>query len=492
MRSAPAPRLVPLFAALIALAGCGAPGPEGGGLPLADCRLPKLAVAARCGTLSVPENRAEPSGRKIDIFVAVMPANTASPRRDPFVVLAGGPGQAASHLAPFASRLAEIRRTRDVVLIDQRGTGRSSPLDCEAFAPRDDVEAMLVTDPVPMARECLAELRTKGVDPTQYTTRAWIDDIDAVRSALGYPTLNLWGGSYGSRVALEYLRAYPSHVRSVVLDGVAPPELRTPLDVWATRERAIDAVFGACEASAACRGAHPDLAATLARITAELGERGRVVSVADPRTGATIEITLTHDAFLAGLVPLTYVPELASLLPEVIGRAAAGDFGPLLATARLVSGELSEQMSAALHYSVVCTEDAPRIRAADRQLLAGLRMRSLAENVLAVCDVWPRGRATPDSAEPVASDVPVLILSGALDPVTPPEYGAKVAATLPNSRHIVAGGYGHIVSPHGCAPRLLAAFVAEAGFDRLPASCVRHLEGSVRPLLWPDRLAPSP
>jgi pimeloyl-ACP methyl ester carboxylesterase len=492
MASAPTLRLLPWLAALVALAGCGAPGPDHGSLALGECRLPKLSVAARCGTLSVPEDRAQPSGRRIDIFVAVLPANTASPRRDPFVILAGGPGQAASRLAPFASRLAEIRRTRDIVLIDQRGTGRSSPLACEALAPRDDPLEALATDPAPMARECLAELATKGIDPTRYTTRAWIDDLEAVRQAQGYAKLNLWGGSYGSRVALEYLRAYPSHVRSVILDGVAPPDLRTPLDIWPTRERAIDAVLAACEASSACRRAHPDLGATLARIARDLGEGGRVVSVPDPRTGASLEITLTQDAFFAGLLPLTYVPELASLLPEVIERAAMGDYGPLVASARLVGGEISEQTNAALHYSVVCNEDAPRIRAGDRRVLADLRMRSLADKVLAVCDVWPRGLPAPASAEPVASDVPVLILSGALDPVTPPAYGEKVAATLPNSRHIVAGGYGHIVSPHGCAPRLLAAFVADAAFDRLPASCVRHLEGSVRPLLWPDRLAPSP
>lgn len=475
------------------LAGC-APDPESPlrTLALSDCRLPRLATAARCGTLPVPENRAAPEGRKVELFVAVLPANTTNPKPDPLLILAGGPGQAASRLAPFASRLTEVRRTRDIVLIDQRGTGRSSPLACDAFSRRDEPLVVLETDPIPKARACAAELASRNIDLAQYTTAAWIADLESIREALGYRTFNLWGGSYGTRVALEYLRLHPDRVRSATLDGVAPPDFRIPLDVWPSRERALDAVFAACETQPECRKRYPELQGVLARIVAELAPDGREIRVADPRTGAATAHTLTGDALLAGLLPLTYAPELASLLPEVIGRASAGDYGPLFAAAGLVSEDFGQEFNAALHYAITCNEDAPRITADDRRLFSGLRTRALAERVLAVCDVWPHGRADAISSQPIASAIPVLILSGGLDPVTPPENGERVSRTLPNSRHVVARGYGHIVSPHACGPRLIAAFVDDAGFDRLPADCVRDLERSVRPPLWSDRFEARP
>jgi pimeloyl-ACP methyl ester carboxylesterase len=490
-------RLTAIAAALwlgATLAGCG----DGSDAPrrsitLTECRLSRLAAPAQCGELVVPENRERPDGRRITLAIAVLPANTLSPRPDPLFILAGGPGQAASALGPFAAQLSLVRKDRDLVLVDQRGTGRSSPLDCAAFKPDDSPDAAIELDPVPKAVACAQELAARGVDPAQYTTAAWIADLDAVRAALGYARINLWGGSYGSRVALEYLRRHPDRVRSVVLDGVVPPAMRVSLDVWPTRDAALSAVLDACAKSPACRAAHPDLAATLAGIRAALGSVGREVSVADPRTGERRTLTLTFDHVLAALQPLVYLPELAALVPEVVGRASAGDFDPLFAAAMLVTGDIAEQMNAALHYSVTCAEDVPRVAPADVQsALAGVRTRVLAERVLAVCDAWPRGAAPKDATAPVRSDVPALILSGGLDPVTPPANGAEVARTLPNSRHVIARGYGHIVSSHACAPRLVAAFVDDPSFGKLPAGCVEHFESSVRPLPWPDRLGARP
>jgi pimeloyl-ACP methyl ester carboxylesterase len=477
-----------------AVAGCG----DGGGTPrrtiaLTECRLPRLAVPAQCGELTVPENRDRPDGRRITLAIAVLPANTLTPKPDPLFILAGGPGQAASHLGPFAALLTGVRKDRDLVLVDQRGTGRSAPLECAAFKPEDGTESAFELDPVPKAAACAKELAAKGVDAAQYTTAAWIADLDAVREALGYRKVNLWGGSYGTRVALEYLRRHPDRVRSVVLDGVAPPAMKVSLDIWPTRDAMLSAVLEACAKSPACRSAHPDLAATLAGIRDRLGPAGSDVTVPDPRTGQPRPLKLGFDHVVSALQPLIYVPELQALLPEVIARAAAGDYGPLYAAAMLATGDLAEQTSAALHFSVTCAEDAPRVAAAEAQAaLAGVRSRALAERVLAVCDVWPRGKAPADATEPVKSDVPVLILSGGLDPVTPPANGTAVARTLPNSRHVVAAGYGHIVSAHACAPRLIAAFVEDPSSATLPASCVDHFEKSVRPPLWPDRLGGAP
>jgi pimeloyl-ACP methyl ester carboxylesterase len=478
-----------LLGSALGLAGCGDSGAPPRSIALSDCRLPRLPVAAKCGTLDVPENRDKPGGRRITLAVAVLPANTLNPRSDPLFILAGGPGQAASFLGPFAASLTGVRKDRDIVLVDQRGTGRSSPLDCAAFKPDDTPEATLELDPVPKATACAKELAARGVDATQYTTAAWIADLEAVRAALDYPKINLWGGSYGTRAAMEYVRRHPDRVRSVVLDGVAPPSMKVSLDVWPSRDVALSEVLDACARSPACRAAHPDLPATLAAIREHLGAQGRAITLTDPRTGEAQAEHVTFDHVIGALQPLTYAPELSALMPEIIARVAAGDYGPLYASAMLVTADLAEQMSNALHYSVTCTEDFPRVTAADvTRALADVRARTLALRALAVCDVWPKGKAPADAATPVQSDVPTLILSGGLDPVTPPGNGAEVAKTLPRSRHVVARGYGHIVSPHACGPRLVSAFVDDPTFATLPASCVAHFEKSVRPPLWSDRL----
>jgi len=485
-------RLVVVLA--VALAACGSETGTRRSLALTDCRLPNLSTAAQCGRLEVPEDRSKPGGRRIEIFAAVLPANTVTPKSDPLVVLAGGPGQAASTLAPFASRLAELRRTRDVVLVDQRGTGRSSPLLCDAFKPRDT--DVLEPDPLPRAKACVDELAGKGVDLAQYTTTAWIADLEAMREALGYERWNLWGGSYGTRVAQEYLRTHPDRVRTMVLDGVAPPGMIISLDVWPTREAVLAAVMKACSASPPCAKAHPDAGATLAGVEqflAQAGDAGRETDIVDPRTGQVHRVRVTFDVVLAALQPLTYAPETAVLLPEMLALAAKGDFAPLFAANPNASTRESEQINGALLFSVTCAEDVPRITPeAEKTVLADLPTRRLAQQTIAVCGVWPRGSVPADFAKAVKSDVPTLIFSGGMDPVTPPAYGAEVAKDLPNGRHIVAPGYGHIVSYQACGPRLIATFVEDAGVARLAPSCIAYFEKSVPPPLFVNRLAASP
>ena len=485
-------RLVFLLA--LVLAACDGDTGSKRAIKLTECRLPNLATAAQCGTLEVPEDRGKPGGRKIAIFAAVLPANTVTPKDDPLVILAGGPGQAASTLAPYAARLAELRRTRDVVLIDQRGTGRSAPLLCEAFKPRES--DAFEPDPLPRAKACAEELAAKGVDPAQYTTTAWIADLEAMREALGYPRWNLWGGSYGTRVALEYLRTHGDRVRTMVLDGVAPPAMIIPLDVWPSRQAAMDAIFKACAASPACAKAHPDPTATLREIRKALeadGADGRDVDIVDPRTGETRRVRMTFDVVLGALQLPAYAPETAVLLPEMLSLAARGDFGPLFAANPSMSSRESERINPALHFSVTCAEDAPRITPeALQSALGDLPARRLAEQTIAVCEVWPRGSMPANFATPVKSAVPALLFSGGMDPVTPPASGAAVARDLANSRHIVAPGYGHIVSFHACGPRMMAAFVEEAGTAKLAPACIAHFEKSVPPYPFANRLQSQP
>src|SRR5512144_974858 len=242
-----------LAIACLGAAACGDGGGASRTLALTECRLPRLAVAARCGTLEVPENRDAPQGRRITLTVAVLAANTLSPRRDPLFMLAGGPGQAATFLGPFAAQMTDVRKDRDIVLVDQRGTGRSSPLACRALKEDETFSTAFDIDVVPRAADCAKELAALGVDPAQYTTAAWVEDLDAVRDALGYAKINLWGGSYGTRAALEYLRRHQDRVRSAVLDGVAPPSMIVSFDVWLARDRAIDRIVESCKGSLPCR-----------------------------------------------------------------------------------------------------------------------------------------------------------------------------------------------------------------------------------------------
>jgi pimeloyl-ACP methyl ester carboxylesterase len=408
------------------------------------------------------------------------------------VILAGGPGQAASELAAFAARLVEVRRTRDIVLVDQRGTGRSSPLRCAAYSEDGLKEAMLETDPRPRAQDCADDLARQGVDASRYTTAAFVADLEAVREALGAPRWNLWGGSYGTRVALAYLRSHPERTRTVTLDGVAPPDMIISLDVWTSRERALEALFERCAAAPACHAALPDLAAMLDAIGRSLGTTPRKVAIVDPSTGEAREVPASVDTVIGLLQPLLYSPDTAALIPALLARARDGDLSPLLASASAFTGDLVNQMYIPLHYSVTCAEDVPRVGLALReQTLAGKRSARLARLALAICDAWPRRTAPIEALAPVTSEVPALILSGGLDPVTPPANGAQVARSLSHHRHVVAPGYGHVVSPHACAPRLVAAFVAEGGFATLPEDCVRQLETSTPPALWTGLLGPA-
>jgi pimeloyl-ACP methyl ester carboxylesterase len=478
--------------ASVALASCGGDRDASRTLALEACRLTHLSTAARCGVVTVPEDREKPTGRAIGIHVAVLAANTLTPKPDPFVILAGGPGQAASELASFAARLNEIRRTRDVVLVDQRGTGRSSPLTCAAFSEAGLKEAILETDPTPRAKACASELAAQGVDASRYTTAAFVDDLEAVRVALGAPSWNLWGGSYGTRVALDYLRRHPGRTRTVTLDGVAPPDMIISLDIWASREQALDALFARCRATPACRQAMPDPAATLDAISRKLGTRPQVVAIVDPATGEQRRVPASIDTVIGLLQPLLYAPETVALVPSLLARARDGDLAPLVASATAFTGDLARQMNTALHYSVTCAEDVPRVGLGLReQTLAGKRSARLARMALAICDVWPGGHAPIDAFAPVRSDVPALILSGGLDPVTPPANGETIAKTLTHHKHVVAPGYGHIVSAHACAPRLIAAFVADGGFATLPEDCVKQLEASKPPALWTGLLGPA-
>jgi len=468
-------RLLYCAAACLALASCNpvAEAPHRT-MSLAPCRLPGVEAAAQCGTYEVWENRATKKGRRIGINVAVVPARIRAHEPDPIFVFAGGPGQGAVSLAdqvmPLFARLNDLR---DIVFIDQRGTGESNPLDCD----EDDDPPLqtLFEDSLPreLVEKCLAQL---DADPRQYVTSVAVEDIDDVRSALGYDKVNLWGGSYGTRVELEYVRRHGAHVRSMVLDGVAPATMKLPLSFVADGEAALAKLVEDCQAEALCRLTYPDLSGTIESLRARLARRPVRAAIQDPRTGERETIDVNENVFLSGLFRPLYVAELASLLPYGIASAANGDFNPLLAQNLEFADDVSENLSLGMHLSVVCSEDIPLITPAD--LAAAKRSffgRALVDDFLQACKLWPRGAVPPDYYTPVASNVPALVLSGGIDPATPPRHAEEVVRTLPNARHFIAPHLGHGVSLHGCAPRLVAAFIRKGTARGLDGSCLTRI-----------------
>lgn len=482
-------RLLPLplaLAAALPFAGSGTLAARPlGSLEFEPCTLPGsgavAAVEAQCTTLSVPENRAEPDGRKIALAIAWVPTEgEAEP--DPVFMLAGGPGQGARDSFPsVATGFRDVMRTRNVILVDQRGTGGSNPLACRdaegnnAFGDPSDEDADAAAR---FAQRCLDEL-SKTSDVRHYTTTDAVADLDAVRKAIGAERINLYGGSYGTRVAQQYAKTYPQHTRAVVIDSVAPMDLVLGSEHAKNLDAALDAQFTRCAADAACAQALPDARASLAAVREALSQPDLApVAYRDPTTGERREEVPTLGHLGIALRLYSYSPLTATLLPVVLKQAADGDYAPLLAQSRFLAGSIGESIMHGMQLSVMCAEDADEmvVDPADDATVMGSQFVGWLK---AQCVVWPRGQRPADFRAPLTGDLPVLAISGEFDPVTPPRYGDAAIAQLPNARHLVLKGQGHTPINEGCMPKLFAQFIETADAKALDATCL-------------DRLAPLP
>lgn len=434
------------------------------------------SVEAQCGTLRVPEDPAAPDGRQIELALAWVPTdNTEDP--DPVFMLAGGPGQGARDSYPsVAPAFREILRKRHVILLDQRGTGGSAALVCRDQAGRSAVAEALDETPAAaaaFARRCLDEVAPRA-DPRLYTTTVAVQDLEAVRQALGAARLNLVGISYGTRVAQHYARAYPARVRSMVLDGVVPNELALGSEHAKNLEASLDLQFARCSADAACSKRLGEPRANFARLAAELRAAPRTLRYRDAFSGEQRTDALTY-GHLASVVRLyAYAPAAAAMLPLTLHEAAEGRAEPLMAQAQMMLGQVSEQIMHGMQLSVMCSEEGARLRPdpADAGTVLG---SEFIDFTLAQCAVWPKGAVPEDFHTPLRSDAPVLLLSGEFDPVTPPRYGAQVLAGLARGRHLVLRGQGHNVIGVGCTPKLVARFVDTADAKALDAACLDKL-----------------
>lgn len=455
-------------------------------LALKDCRVPGIENAVKCGTLEVIENRETKAGRKIALNIVVMPASARIKEPDPIFFFAGGPGQAASDVMPAAQViLGGLNTKRDLVFIDQRGTGKSNLLTCKF--PTDDTPEL--ANPatrramtLKLYGECRDEL-SKKADLTQYGTTTAMADYDEVRAALGYDKINLWGASYGTRSAQEYLRRYPVQVRSMVIDSVASTSLALPATFARDAAAALESAFVACEKSTSCNKSYPKMRADFAALLARLDKTPQKASVADPLTGIAREITLSRDNLAMMVFTSLYVPQMVAMLPESLKQAGLNNFAPLYAQSGGFMDMAENKMAIGMRMSVTCAEDVPRIDAATRaaaEKIAPFRDSFIREFSTA-CEVWPKGKVAADFYSPVESDKPILILSGGLDPVTPPLFGDEVKTNFANSVHFVAPNVGHGTSHLGCGPKLVKQFVEKASVAGLNGECLKRLP---RPLFF--------
>ncbi|MFO1336360.1 MAG: alpha/beta hydrolase [Piscinibacter sp.] len=445
--------------------------------PPAPCRIDGLPHELLCGSLSRPLDPARPEATRFDLHYLVVPALARRKLPDPVFLLAGGPGQSAIALAPSLMPVfARLNNRRDIVFVDQRGTGRSAPLDCDEPAVQPLAEAADTGKQLQRLAECRERLvRRPHVKEAAglgfYTTTLAMQDLDAVREALGAERINLVGASYGTRAALEYQRQFPQAVRRSVLDGVAPPDMVLPASAGVDAQAALDALFAACAAEPACARQWPALRQAWDGLLASLP---RSATVADPLTGRSESFMLTRDMALAAVRAPLYVPALASALPAAIQAAAQGRVEALVALGTSLARRGAPGLSTGMHFSVICAEDMPRLGAASVPQARDFG-RGLAPLYEQACAAWPRG-AVPEAFYTVgASATPVLLLSGGIDPATPPRHAQRVADALgAKARHVIIPNAGHGQLGSGCVPDLLFRFIAaddEAQALALDASC---------------------
>lgn len=460
----------------IAWACAEAPESVEGQTLLEECAPGEGPDDARCGTIQVFEDRDRAAGRTIDLNVVVYPARSRDAQPDPVFVLAGGPGQAAAQLSEMLARmLGDVRVDRDLVFVDQRGTGESNGLPCE----EDSDDLQLIGDTDHFVKTILDCLEGYDADLGFYTTPVAMDDLNEVREKLGYGAINLWGGSYGTRAALVYLRRHGDTVRSAVLDGAVPLAMKLPASFALDGQRAMDLVFDACEAEDPCHRRFPELRIRFAELLERL-DRGAIdAELRHPRTGEDQRVKVGRALVTGMLRTALYESGTASMVPLIIDQAHRGDFRGLFALALATESVPKEAtMYFGMHFAVMCAEDLPWINTEEtRQEGAGTFLGgSYVEIWERICGGREWGIVGEDYRDPVRSAVPTLVLSGELDPVTPPRWGETTLESLPNGRHIVVPGLAHGTSSMGCVPGLIDEFLREIDPAALDDGCVHEIQ----------------
>jgi pimeloyl-ACP methyl ester carboxylesterase len=461
---------------LAALAACGVSSRAAGqSIALSSCRVPNIDAAIRCGTYVTHENPADPRSRAIPLKVMVLPARSPAPLADPvFFVSPGGPGTTNSEGFVIGAWYSALRDRRDIVMVDLRGTSGPSRLDCDMTDPTLGAAAFLSTlfprDKIDACRDALE----KKADLRFYTTPLIVRDLDAVRRALGYAKVNLYGVSWGTRVEFLWLRMHPETVRSAILEGTAPVSMRNPLTHARTAQDAIDSLFAACQRQPACHESFPNVRAELDSVLARLKRAPAVVRVARA-PGDVVAVPLTWQEFAEAVRVMSYNAPRSLRLPMLIHQMFEGDYGDFAAAAIQSNRQIRSSIRLGFLLSITCTEDVSRIdpRTIARETAGTYLGDSRVREQMAACRDWPRGDLPKDYGDPVRASVPVFLLSGSVDPVAPARLTQDAARYLPNSIHVIAPG-GHV--PYGpCIDAMERQFLDAASASAVDTSCVAKM-----------------
>jgi pimeloyl-ACP methyl ester carboxylesterase len=363
--------------------------------------------------------------------------------------------------------LNNIHESRDIVLVDQRGTGKSNPLRC---LDQDEEEILSDAQAIERLQTCPARL---DADPRFYTTEIAMQDLDEVRAALGYESINLYGASYGTRAALTYLRMFPTRVRSLTLDAVVDPSFVMFMDAARDGQKSLDFFFARCAADAACQSTFPNLSTEFDELLKRLETSPQQVTIPHPITNQPLTLTVTRSMLTSMIFNSLYSPDLVATLPLAIHSAYAGNYAPLISQAYMLDAGLYDGM----FYAVTCSEDAPLISAPDAEKLSqGSVFGNRTLDFAAVCARWPKGSVSAAFRDPVSSNVPTLILSGEADPITPPWHADKVAAGFSNKLQLLFKGMGHGNLSSRCTTNLFKDFLDNASTTGLDTTCVTGIQ----------------
>jgi len=435
---------------------------------LASCRFADLTRAARCGALSVPENPDKPGGRRLSISVAVIPAAKAPAHADPIVLLQGGPGEdSISSVGFYAERFAPLLEDRDLLLIDQRGTGKSGAMPCVLYSATDPAASLRDVFPPAAVKRCARRLEARA-DLTQYTFDRFANDLEQVRRSLGYGALNLYSGSYGTRAAQVYIRSFPASVRTAYLGSAVPMDAANPLPFAKTAEAALETLFNSCDADAACRAAFPKLREEFRAAKLRLDSGTVRVSIPAPPGMATLYRGRVAEWMRSRL----YRPRSSTMLPWMIHRAYAGDWNPLAKELLADAHDADPAFSFGLFLSITCSEDVAFIRERDiatetqGTFLGDYRVRQQQ----AACKEWPTRTLPKDYRTPVLSAVPTLFVSGDADGGTPLWYAKRVAAGFANHLQVIIKGQGH-TEWSDCIAQLYERLVRSGAVTGLSPAC---------------------
>ena len=451
---------------------CGAPALHAAaiepGIVLASCRFADLTRAARCGALSVAENPEKPDGRRLSISVVVIPAAKTPALADPIVVLQGGPGEDSISSAGFyAERFAALLDDRDLLLVDQRGTGKSGALPCILYSAADPAASLRDVFPVAAVKRCAQRLKARA-DLTQYTFDRFANDLEQVRRGLGYGALNLYSGSYGTRAAQVYIRSFPAGVRTAYLGSAVPMDAANPLPFAKTAQSAMETLFKSCEADAACRTTYPKLREEFRAVMTRL-DSGTVRVSIPTRPGTA---PLYRGRVAEWMRSKLYRPTSAAVLPSMIHHAYAGDWNALAKDLLSDAHDADPAFSFGLFFSITCSEDVAFIHEQDiapetqGTFLGDYRVRQQQ----AACKEWPKTTLPKDYRTPVLSAVPTLFVSGDADGGTPRWYANRVAAGFSSRVQVVVKGQGH-TEWSDCLAQLYQRLVRGGAVNGLSPSC---------------------